>query len=85
MPPSDPTDTSGVWCTFNKNRKAGSTFYYDKQIDQETIHKQILERLGLTQWGSTIGDYSGAKEDARSSYCIAYRFKITTKEKNILF
>lgn len=28
-----------------------------------------------------IGGISGGKNDARSSYCIAYRFIITTKEK----
>lgn len=83
-PPSDPQDKSGAWCTWNKNRPQGSTYYYDKQIDQGIVHQQILEHLGLTEWGSTIGDYSGAKEDSRSSYCIAYRFYITTTQKKYI-
>lgn len=62
------------------NRPAGSTYYYDKQLDQETIHAQILQRLGLSEPWSTIGDYSGGGIEPRSSYCRGYFFKITTTD-----
>ena len=78
-PPSDPTDTSGAWCTWNKNRPQNSTYQYDQMMDMNRATDIVLNHLNLNSY-DTIGNYGGGMINSKSSYCQAYSYKITTKQ-----
>ena len=79
-PPSDPTDRSGVWCTWNQHRPPWYEYYYSAMIDGSSARSYIMNILGVTDW-DLIGSYvTITNYEPRSSYCIGNIVELTTRQ-----
>lgn len=77
--PSSATDTSGVWCTYNKNKPSTSRFDYPQDIGMDKARNYALNYLN-----KTISDFTNTLvsriDDKRSSYCLSYKVTLITKD-----
>lgn len=71
--PSDPTDTSGVWCTYNKNKPATSKFDYPADIGPTKAKEYAMAAINASSLGFK-GTSLSRVDDKRSSYCLSYKF-----------
>ncbi len=71
--PSDPTDTSGVWCTYNKNKPATSKFDYPADIGLTKAKEYAMAAINASSLGIK-GTSLSRVDDKRSSYCLSYKF-----------
>lgn len=71
--PSDPTDTSGVWCTYNKNKPATSKFDYPADIGLTKAKEYAMAAINASSLGIK-GTSLSRVDDKRSSYCRSYKF-----------
>lgn len=71
--PSDPTDTSGVWCTYNKNKPAKSKFDYPADIGPTKAKEYAMTAINASSLGIK-GTSLSRVDDKRSSYCLSYKF-----------
>lgn len=71
--PSDPTDTSGVWCTYNKNKPATSKFDYLADIGLTKAKEYAMAAINASSLGIK-GTSLSRVDDKRSSYCRSYKF-----------
>ena len=71
--PSNPTDTSGVWCTYNKNKPAASKFDYPADIGLNKAREYALLAINSSSLGLK-GNTLSRVDDKRSSYCLSYKF-----------
>ena len=71
--PSNPTDTSGVWCTYNKNKPAASKFDYPADIGLNKAREYALSAINSSSLGLKENTLSRV-DDKRSSYCLSYKF-----------
>lgn len=72
-PPSDATDTSGIWCTFNKNKSPKSKFNYPEDIGVTKAVELAKAAINASSLGLK-GTETPRIDDSRSSYCLSYRF-----------
>lgn len=77
--PSNATDTSGVWCTYNKNKPSTSRFDYPEDIGMDKARNYALNSLN-----KTMSDFTNTLvsriDDKRSSYCRSYKVTLITKD-----
>ena len=71
--PSDPTDTSGVWCTYNKNKPRTSKFDYPSDIGLSKATEYAKAAINASSLGIK-GSQINRVDDKRSSYCRSYQF-----------
>lgn len=71
--PSNPTDTSGVWCTYNKNKPATSRFDYPADIGLTKAEEYAKAAINASSLGIK-GSLLSRVDDKRSSYCLSYKF-----------
>ena len=71
--PSDPTDTSGIWCTFNKNKPRTSKFDYPADIGPSKAIEYAKSAINASSLGIK-GTSLSRVDDKRSSYCLSYEF-----------
>lgn len=71
--PSDPTDTSGIWCTFNKNKPRTSRFDYPADIGPSKAIEYAKSAINASSLGIK-GTLLSRVDDKRSSYCLSYKF-----------
>ncbi len=71
--PSDPTDTSGIWCTFNKNKPRTSRFDYPADIGPSKAIEYAKSAINASSLGIK-GTSLSRVDDKRSSYCLSYKF-----------
>lgn len=71
-PPSDPKDTSGSWCTFNKNKPYNYVYNYKGDIG---MNKALEYAKAYIKNEETFfkGTESARIDEKRSSYCIGYK------------
>lgn len=77
--PANATDTSGVWCTYNKNKSATSRFNYPQDIGMDKARNYALKYLNKTMTDFTNTLVSRI-DDKRSSYCLSYKVTLITKD-----
>lgn len=77
--PANATDTSGVWCTYNKNKSATSRFNYPQDIGMDKARNYALKYLNKTMTDFTNTLVSKI-DDKRSSYCLSYKVTLITKD-----
>lgn len=77
--PTNATDTSGVWCTYNKNKSATSRFNYPQDIGMDKARNYALKYLNKTMTDFTNTLVSRI-DDKRSSYCLSYKVTLITKD-----
>lgn len=71
--PSDPTDTSGVWCTFNKNKPRTLKFDYPADIGTSKATEYAKAAINASNL-NLKGTETPRVDDKRSSYCRSYQF-----------
>ena len=71
--PSDPTDTSGVWCTYNKNKPRTSKFDYPADIGLSKATEYAKTAINASSLGIKSSQ-THRVDDKRSSYCLSYQF-----------
>ncbi len=77
--PANATDTSGVWCTYNKNKSDTSRFNYPQDIGMDKARNYALKYLNKTMTDFTNTLVSRI-DDKRSSYCLSYKVTLITKD-----
>lgn len=70
-PPASSRDTSGAWCTFNKNRPYNYVYEYKELIGEAKAREIATNHLaGIYFKTSTLAIY----DDIKGSYCKTYKF-----------
>lgn len=70
-PPASSRDTSGAWCTFNKNRPYNYVYDYKELIGEAKVREIATNHLaGIYFKTSTLAIY----DDIKGSYCKTYKF-----------
>ncbi len=70
-PPASSRDTSGAWCTFNKNRPYNYVYDYKELIGEAKVREIATNHLaGIYFKTSSLSIY----DDIKGSYCKTYKF-----------
>lgn len=70
-PPASSRDTSGAWCTFNKNRPYNYVYDYKELIGEAKVREIATNHLASIYFKtSTLAIY----DDIKGSYCKTYKF-----------
>lgn len=70
-PPSSPRDTSGAWCTFNKNKPYNYVYDYKELIGEARAREIATNHLAGVYFKTT---YLNINDDSKGSYCKTYKF-----------
>ena len=70
-PPASSRDTSGAWCTFNKNKPYNYVYDYKELIGEAKVREIATNHLaGIYFKTSSLAIY----DDIKGSYCKTYKF-----------
>ena len=70
-PPASSRDTSGAWCTFNKNKPYNYVYDYKELIGEAKVREIATNHLaGIYLKTSSLAIY----DDIKGSYCKTYKF-----------
>lgn len=79
--PSDPKDTSGVWCTFRKNLPYNVVYNYTLDIGMNKATEIAKSSASINVVNSGTRPY----DDKRSSYCFSYEVWLSDNNNKYYF